>query len=610
MKTIKNRLFLATAILALASCADNTYIGDQDINTPGNGGAISFGSSTPSLTRSNGATAANELGYKFKVYGVKKVGSDYSNVFATGAYSTATDYNADPDAYWVWYESTTAGKSASNTADWEYVGVAGDHGTTDHKATVASGKDQTIKYWDYSADQYEFVAYSATVTDGTTPYSITNYKKDGFTITATAAELAGLYVADKKVVTSADYKKDVQFTFRSSGTKVRLGIYETINGYVVNNVKFRANNSEFEDVVSTAKLSGSFNGTSSSARGTYNVSYNATTGVAEFDNTAASANNYFEFGSLTYSATAEALGNGIGISSTAPTWAGGGSSPYYQGVLPNTDNVGNMILYVDYDLYNSKSGETIHVKGAKAVVPSMYMTWNPNYAYTYLFKISDNTNGYTGTEGSTPAGLYPITLDAVTVAATDGQQVGTITTVSTPAITTYQNGSVSDAGITYATATETQPIYITVNTAGTLATLTAENTKLYTVPTGTTEADLILGVKTKTSSNLLSILSTSETVQGITFANGTSAKFTPENNTTYAVEYLVSAAVAAEYTAVTTTDVTNIGTYYERSGDDPNFTYAKTTDTAIDSNKTYYTLTTPAVPAVYQYKIIVVGNPS
>jgi len=554
MKTIKNKLFLATAILALASCADNTYLGDQDINTPGNGGAISFGSNTPSLTRSNGATAANELGYKFKVYGVKKTGSTYSNVFATGAYPAAADeatYNAEPDAYWVWYESTTAGKSASNTADWEYVGVAGDHGTTDHKATVASGKDQTIKYWDYSADQYEFVAYSATVTDGTTPYSITNYKKDGFTITATAAELAGLYVADKKVVTSADYKKDVQFTFRSSGTKVRLGIYETINGYVVNNVKFRANNSEFEDVVSTAKLSGSFNGTSSSARGTYNVSYNATTGVAEFDNTAASANNYFEFGSLTYSATTEALGNGIGISSTAPTWAGGGSSPYYQGVLPNTDNVGNMILYVDYDLYNSKSGETIHVKGAKAVVPQMYMTWNPNYAYTYLFKISDNTNGTTGTEGSSPEGLFPITFDAVTIAATDGQNVGTITTVSTPAITTYQNGSVSNAGITYATATETQPIYITVNTNGTLETLTSK-IKLYKLAAAdadATEADLILvpskltGKEVTTGDDVLSVLNSAESSQGISFAASTTAKFTPAAGQTYAVEFTDGSSV-------------------------------------------------------------------
>ena len=110
-----------------------------------------------------------------------------------------------------------------------------------------------------------------------------------------------------------------------------------------------------------------------------------------------------------------------------------------------------MVLSVDFDLYNTTTHETIHVEDAKAVVPQAYMTWNPNYAYTYLFKISDNTNGYTGGNAN-PAGLYPITFDAVTIAATGGAEVGTITTLSTPAITTYQAGSVSTEGITYANA--------------------------------------------------------------------------------------------------------------------------------------------------------------
>jgi hypothetical protein len=233
------------------------------------------------------------------------------------------------------------------------------------------------------------------------------------------------------------------------------------------------------------------------------------------------------------------------------------------------------------------------------------MSWKPNYAYTYLFKISDNTNGTTGTEGTSPVGLFPITFDAVTVATTDGAEVGTITTISTPAITTYQNGSVSATGITYANANG--PIYITVNTDGTLAELTATNTKLYTVADGTTEADLILTTKTKTASDLLSILSGDENSQGITFTSAKAAKFTPAASTTYALEYKVSDAVAAAYTAVDTPNVANISTYYERSGDAEPYTYTLTTDTSVEDGKTYYTLTTPAQPAVYQYKIIVVG---
>ena len=87
------------------------------------------------------------------------------------------------------------------------------------------------------------------------------------------------------------------------------------------------------------------------------------------------------------------------------------------------------------------AAETIKVYGAKAVVPSTYTKWLPNYAYTYVFKISDNTNGWTSTVTTDPAGLFPITFDAVVAEATDatGEQT-TVTTVATPSITTYQQG--------------------------------------------------------------------------------------------------------------------------------------------------------------------------
>jgi len=594
-------LAVALALTAMVSCTDESFVGDQGLKEANEGvGAISFTSGTPAMTRATGADAALALKYKFKVYGVKKVSSTYSNVFATGTYNSGEDYNNDPLAYWVWYQTSTANSTTSNTSNWDYVGGAGTHGTTDYLATVETDKDQTIKYWDYGADQYEFVAYSATEGSPT----ISKYQKDGFTVVATPAQLAGLYVADKLTISTKnnDATKPstgtnqigniVQFTFRAAAAKVRLGIYETIPGYEVRNVKFLPNDSEFSATTANAKLSGSFNGTSSSTSGTYNVTYNSTTGIAEFDNTG-SASDYYDFGSF-----ASATPTAIGTSSISPMWATGSAD--YQSALPNTDNVANMILYVDYDLYNTVTQETIHVYGAKAVVPSMYMTWNPNYAYTYLFKISDNTNGQTSTASGTPAGLFPITFDAVTVAAADGSEVGTITTVSTPAITTYQDGSVSSSGITYAHAKGS--IYITVNTDGTVKDLSVDNMKLYTVTSGTTEADLILTTKTKTavaggSADALSILDAEATSQGIRFASGKAAKFTPTASTTYALEYLQ----IDEVTGVTagTTVVTG---YYTKTGASAPYTYTKITtpDTKADTETTYYTV-------VPQYKIIEVG---
>lgn len=586
----KKLFFAALALTALVSCTSDEFVGDQNLRDANEGGVISFGSGTPAVTRASGGDAALALKYKFKVYGVKTDGTNYSNVFAHEPYNSAADYSAAP--YDVWYTASTAGTTTSNTSNWDYVGNNGSsYGTASNEVTLTA--NQTIKYWDYSANKYEFVAYSATEGAPT----ISKYTKDGFTVVATPAQLAGLYVADKLTISTKNNNPTkpstgfnqigniVQFTFRAAAAKVRLGIYETIPGYEVRNINFRPNASEFPATTANAKLSGSFNGTSSSTSGTYDVTYNATTGIAEFDNTAASASAYYDFGTF-----ASATPTAIGTTSTTPMWAGGSAD--YQSALPNTDNVGNMILYVDYELYNSVSGETIKVTGAKAVVPSMYMKWNPNYAYTYLFKISDNTNGTTGTEGTSPEGLFPITFDALTVATTDGAEVGTITTVSTPAITTYQEGSVSSAGITYANANG--PIYITVNKDGTLQTLTADNTKLYTVGAGTTEADLILTTKTKTQvpsgDNALSILGTNETKQDITFASGTTAKFTPAASTTYAVEFKSydNGTVLESGTSVTG--------YYTLDGS----TYNAATGTA-DGTTRYY-------KAVYQYKIIVVGS--
>ena len=544
---MKKYFYLATALVALAACTSNDFTGDQEALNATGQVPIGFSSGTPAITRASGGDAAAVLDYKFKVYGVKAKSTTYSNVFALNTYSNASDYNATP--YDVWYLTSTAGTTTSNTSSWDYVGANGSsYGTTDHK--VALTADQTIKYWDYSADKYEFVAYSATVGTPT----ISKYQKDGFTVVATPSQLAGLYVADKLTINTKNNTPStpasgtnkigniVQFTFRAAAAKVRLGIYETIPGYVVQNVNFRPNASEFTATTANAKLSGSFNGTSSSTSGTYNVTYNGTTGIAEFDFTG-DASTYFDFGTF-----ASATPTAIGTSSTSPMWATGSAD--YQSVLPNTDNVADMILYVDYDLYNSVSGETIHVTGAKAVVPLMYMTWNANYAYTYLFKISDNTNGSTGTPGTNPAGLYPITFDAVTIAATDGQEVGTITTVSTPAIITYQNSSVSASGITYANANGA--IYITVNTNGTLETLTSK-IKLYKLAAGdadATEADLILVPSKLTDKEVtgevadkLTVLAEAESSQGISFAASTSAKFTPAAGQTYAVEFTDGSSV-------------------------------------------------------------------
>ena len=597
----KNLSYAALAIMALVSCTSNDYVGDQSQldNAAGNK-AIQFASNTPSVTRAVGDAAASELGYSFAVYATKKVSETESNVFAHNAYSSSTN-----SPYWVWYATSSANTTTSNTSGWEYVGVAGDK--TIPGGTFNLPSAQTIKFWDYAASQYVFTAYK-NKSEGT----ISNVTTSGFTFEGNATQFAGLYIADKLTITekneaptkpSTGFNKMgdiVKFTFRSAAAKVRLGIYETIPGYNVKNVNFKPTSpATFSETTTSAQLSGSFNGSSPSTSQTFTVTY-GTGGVAQLATTAAASNNYV-FG------TFDTDGDPYLGSATTPTWAN--ASPDYISVLPNQDHTGMMVLSVDFDLYNTVTQETIHVNDAKAVVPQAYMTWKPNYAYTYLFKICDNTNGYTGS-ASNPRGLFPITFDAVTVEADDASQ-GTITTLSTPAITTYQAGSVSPAGITYANAKG--PIYITVNTDGTLATLNASGTsiKLYTVADGTTEADLMLASaypKTEVTSgdDVMTVQTSNVTVNNISFTANQYATFTPINGKTYAFEYTKD-AVGNPFVAATGTYVSGTKYYTTATGDIEVDTTGFTEGTTDVSS--YYVANSAYQPAIKVYKIIQVVAP-
>ena len=76
-----------------------------------------------------------------------------------------------------------------------------------------------------------------------------NVKTAAYTFTGTADDLSKCYIADLVTVKKKNedkgtygdkgaYGDPVVLTFRSLGTKVRIGIYETVPGYSVRDVKF------------------------------------------------------------------------------------------------------------------------------------------------------------------------------------------------------------------------------------------------------------------------------------------------------------------------------------------------------------------------------------
>lgn len=490
-------LIIAASALALAGCSSDDFLGDGSGNGQ-NSAAIQFGGGT---TKTHRATST----------GVYKI----ENLKANGFWVYGTKHSADEDKtatndqavymnYYLKYTDGTANNTQSNTAGWEYVGVDNSLYRANVTPSVNENVAQTIKYWDYSAQAYTF--YAATAKPADVAAGTVKIKKitadaaadgsvytKGYEVTLKdGATWDELYFADRKVITKTTdaehgaenvYGGEVKFTFRNALTKVRVAMYETIPGYSVTIDRFYYSSAVGDDQqtaeVGRFKADASNTPLETSETGvTYKVVYyDKTEASGQLENQPKMLPN--AAGEAGATKTVLALGNslkrGTELSTNIqrPTYDTDGGK--YTLFMPQADNDKTLSLKVDYTLTSlDGSNEEIHVKGATAVIPAEYLCWRPNYAYTYLFKISDNTNGSTGGTGD-PAGLYPITFDA-SVVETETGNVEYISAMGTATITTfavknklyqhdkadYENGS-----DLYATVVEKNKSIVTLGTGNT-----------------------------------------------------------------------------------------------------------------------------------------------
>lgn len=478
-----NKFFIAAAsALALASCSSDDFLGEiQGNEQNGATSAINFGGDTGKITRATsiGKTAAELLGNNFVVVGFKNNEKDAANnkVYAFDHYNV--NFKDDP-----------AFSSESNRAGWEYVNQDMTVKGTKPAASLAQSgvKQQTIKYWDHSCASYDFIAFSmgkGAASEYATP---THVDKDklataAYTLSGNVNTLSECYISDMKTVEEKDYNTtSVSMSFRHLASKVRMALFETVPGYVISDVKF------YDATSTTANPEGTLIGKFNNS-GTLTV-YFPTTGIVNKDKkdynkahvkfTATEGENgvlnFKKFGAVNYKNQAEGtIPEGttyLSQNAAKPSYCGAG----YQNVLPSEGAASAITLRIDYKLTSvDGSNETINVKGATATVPAEYTEWKSGYAYTYIFKISPDTNGSTGGTGTKP-GLTAISFDAVVVDdETNGLQE-TITTVSDNSFTTYgyKDNKVTTNGNEYVNGTD---IYATVYSAG----ATVAPQKLYTV---------------------------------------------------------------------------------------------------------------------------------
>ncbi len=626
----------AAAAMMLAGCAN-----DDNVTTQGGTSAalsdatIGFNLTIPGQTRAtlSGKDAADKLNSEFVVFGIKNA------VEGTAAQNAFTNYK-------VTFTENTAGTTETNSRNWEYVG----QDPYAEKLVSPAVSSQSVKYWDYSASNgYTFTAFAANailkeedtkakvekITDGDDDYA------KGYKVTVpSAASLDKIFFADRKLVPATDFNKPVALTFRNFGAKVRVGFYETVPGYSVKIDKFYYDNTATSAPVTTFGTMKTAN-ESNFAAALQNVNPSAADGnqvtVTYYGEDTANENqpkvNSGSSANYQYTFT---LGSGVvntnlSTNSANPTWDKTGGD--YTMVYPNLEATTPMLIRCDYTLTaDDGSGETIKVKNARVTVPVQYCQWKSNYAYTYLFKISDNTNGTTGKDPENPdqpgdnEGLHPITFDAVVVESTDYAQE-TTTTVSTNSVTSYAKDGYASGKDIYFVNTTSEVAEQSVTGYKVLAPTAIgdanNNAQVYSVKwtSGTAsivEGDVfaqLTGVKNGLTMNTVTGASLEKEVPSadgtkLNFGDKGAVKFTPSEAGTYAYVYCTTKYAAPTYDESTAFAAET--TYYAKTDNDVYYVASGITDQAsyekylTTTGRKLYTQKTAGTPGVYDIKVITV----
>ena len=209
MQNFRILSFLISA-LCLLSCSSEQDKPETPEPKPNVG--IAFGGANGTWqdapTSRSGETGLETLFTSFRVWG-------YKNYAAT-----PNSPQVIMDGYQVNFTLSSAGTTESNTADWEYVGLT--HPTL--------STTQTIKYWDYSASNYRFYAYTpadakitpASSTDKSSASSADNTSAPSEASTSTSEDvfLIPFAYSEDATAISVPYISDLWFSDNTDATSL------------------------------------------------------------------------------------------------------------------------------------------------------------------------------------------------------------------------------------------------------------------------------------------------------------------------------------------------------------------------------------------------------
>ncbi len=272
----------------------------------------------------------------------------YKNTTYDATADTYGDVQTVFPGYTLKHTAGTAGTTTDNTDDWAYVGGA-----------------QTIKYWDYSATAYRFIAYAPAtfaVTQTKTDDAVTLTFDTDATQEADMPYISTLWFSNNNYPNYPEYGSPVQLTFGAPICQVRFML-----------VGADGNPLQKGSIIASAIIKQSLafkpaDGTPIPYAGTLQATY-PLTGKAD-----AARLITVQAESATYPALSIPYEEG-----TANTWTIATEGNKWYNLLPKAGQ-GDYTFSLQFMSHNGMRSAT---------VPAAYMNWQAGYRYTYVFKITE-----------------------------------------------------------------------------------------------------------------------------------------------------------------------------------------------------------------------------
>ena len=460
---MKKVLILACA--ALTACTNDIDLGTNKEQVETLSNAIGFQMAKKNMTTTKATQTLQSQGhYNFGVWGYKAVtGAAVPTImenYLVGYYDATKGYGTQT--------GTTFG-DGSNSLDgksyWMYEGMGKDEYTGNYAGAAITDayksniEKQYLRYWDLSSARTTFYAYAPYVNSTSAPVKFFNSTSGDLTKKTMSfpegsivmgkdkpADQEFMYAVTK--VEKSNYKEDVKLEFHRMGARIQIKFWEDIPGYTVKMKNLSTNSvtspsTLTEGIYAKPAIAPTTPGGNRYTEGKYLTKTGADIVFNNDEATATKPTATVTFkgvtniaqSCLTFDIPTEQLGenrNAAKHSATKYYMIPRGAT--FDPAIADDDDFKKtgFIFHVSYELKNNQTDETITVTDAKVFVPADQCNWESNKSYTYVFKITKNSNGTTDKKDPKPEddlivdtdnALYPIVFDGCTVVDYDEVEV-------------------------------------------------------------------------------------------------------------------------------------------------------------------------------------------